>query len=82
VTNVGPATVGIVAGGSTVIRKLAVDHAVTMKPVLAGFLLGAALYLVDAIDHGIATAFGALILVTALLVNGGAVYAVIGKAVA
>jgi len=80
--NVGPATVAIVAGGSTVVRKLAVDHAVTAKPILAGFLLGSALYLVDAIDHSVATAFGALILVTALLVNGGAVYAIVGKAVA
>lgn len=80
--NVGPAAVAIVASGSTVMRKLAVDHSVNAKPVLAGFLLGSALYLVDAIDHGVATAFGALILVTALLVNGSAVYAVIGKAVA
>lgn len=83
-SNTFPAMVGVTVGLSTTVRKLTADQhkSLTGKPVLAGFLVGVILYIVDAIDHEIATAFGGLILVTAVLVNGSAIFAATNKVLA
>ena len=62
----------VITGGSTVIRDAMQGHKVSMRHVMAIFLLGGVLFGVAEANRDIGKALAALIATTALLVNGDA----------
>lgn len=72
-----PIIAAITAMGCTEIARATTKEAPTIKPILGGFLLGAFLLIIDAIDDSLGTAFSVLVIIAALLVNGVKVFGAI-----
>lgn len=60
----------IVVVGATEAAQLVSGHGLTLRPLVAGFVLGLGLLGISAIDEGLARAFAILVIVVALL-NAG-----------
>lgn len=54
---------------------------VTIRPIIGGFIVGALLLLIGLWSADVAKMFAVVLLVTALVVNGGPVFDSIGKVV-
>ena len=63
------ATIGVIVA-STESKKLIEKKSLTMRPVIAGFLLGIFLFPLDSARPDLAKQFQVLLVVGALLVNG------------
>lgn len=63
-------TTCVVVVGSTEAKLLAEKKPLAMKPVIGGFMLGIFLFAIGMANESIATKMCALIIVTALLLNG------------
>lgn len=64
----------LVAVGSTEAVEIIHNGRPTMKPVIAGFILGVGLYALDGLDDYLGRMFGILIIVAALLRNGQTIF--------
>jgi len=67
-----PATV-LITVGSTEAAEIAVGKGPTMKPIIAGFLLGIGLYALYGLDDYLGHMFALLVITTAVLTNGLAI---------
>lgn len=67
---------GLVAGGSTLLADVS-KGSVTIKPVIAGFLIVSGLLFVSTFNEDIAKGFAILIMATALVRNGSVLASVI-----
>lgn len=63
-------SVVLVTVGTTEAARIAKGNGPTMKPIIAGFILGICLYGIYAIDDYLGHTFAILIVVTAILANG------------
>ena len=73
-------TIGITVA-ATESKNLLERHTLTMRPVVAGFLLGLFLFPLDASNPELSKQFQTLIIVSALLLNGGSLFQLITKSV-
>ncbi len=64
-----PVTVLVVVG-TTEARRISEGNGPTMKPVIAGFIVGIGLYGLAALDDTLGHYFSLLIIVSAIVVNG------------
>lgn len=67
---------GLVAGGSTLLTDVSKGN-VTIKPVIAGFLIVSGLLFVSTFNEDIAKGFAVLIMATALVRNGSVLAGVV-----
>ena len=65
---------------STEAALLLENKGLSMRPVVAGFVLGIGLFSIEAVNENVATKLGTLILITALLVNGLPLLKLLGAA--
>ena len=72
-------TVGVVVA-STESKKLIEKKSLTMRPVIAGFILGIFLFAIDSANPDISKRFQVLLIVGALLVNGSDLIQIFTKA--
>lgn len=68
-----PATVLIVVGVNE-LDRIHSHEAPTMKPVIAGFILGLGLYGIQGMDSHLASLFATLLIIGTLLLKGGSVF--------
>lgn len=66
----------VVAVGSTEAARIKKGSAPSIKPVISGFILGLFLFAFGAALESVATAFCYLIIVSSLLINGAALFAI------
>lgn len=64
-----PATVGIVVGITELDRIVVKKQGPTVKPLIAGFILGLGLYGISGLDAQLGQLFCILVILTALLEN-------------
>lgn len=76
-----PVTVVAVVVGTTYGANAVKKKPLTIKPLIAGWILGLFLFVIDEVSPDIGSAFGALAMVSALLVNGGDLFPAIGKVI-
>lgn len=69
----------VVLGGSTYAKQVS-QGKLTVRPLLGILFAGMFLYGIYSFDQGLANGFALLILTTALLVNGGALFSAISNA--
>ena len=74
------ATVGIIVA-STESKNLIEKKSLTMKPLIAGFLLGLLLFPLDSANPELSQKFQVLLIVGALLVNGSDLIQIFNKSV-
>ena len=72
-------TVGVIGAVSVVVASteantLLTHGTLTMRPVIAGFLLGIPLFLIDSANEKMGSKFIFLIIITALILNGGPLF--------
>jgi len=60
-------------------KNLLVDKKFTIKPVIGGFILGIFLFALESLNEELADRLDTLIIIAALLLNGGAVADTIAK---
>lgn len=68
-----PATVLIVVGVNE-LDRIHNKQGPTVKPVIAGFILGLGLYGIEALDPHLASLFAALLIIGTLLLKGSSVF--------
>lgn len=72
-------TTVLVAVASTEVKAVTEGKGPTFKPVIAGFILGSFLFLMDMVAPQVATAFCVLIIIVSLLTNGLALFGLAAK---
>ena len=67
-------TTVLVTVGTTEFKKLVTNKGFAMSPILSGFILGIFLFMASAVNTKFAATLCALIMITAVLINGIAVF--------
>lgn len=74
------ATIGVIVA-STESKHLIEKKSLTMKPLIAGFILGLFLFPLDSANPELSKKFQVLLIVSALLVNGADLLAIFNKSI-